>query len=98
MNRLTELLAASRGGRCILHVVAAVCDHAWGWHWAGIAREIGGATTTAERTEAFSLLDPRFRYVTSLDTNLAEKFQEVFALNALRRQQKEEKFRRIQLD
>ena len=55
-------------------------------------------TTTDERTEAFSLLDPRFRYVTSVDTNLAEKFREVFALNALRRQQKEEKFRRIQLD
>jgi len=41
-------------------------------------------TTSDERTEPFSLLDPRCRYVTSLDTNLAEKFQEVFALNALR--------------
>jgi len=45
-------------------------------------------TTTEERTEAFSLLDPRFRYVTSVDTNLAEKFREVFALNALCRQRK----------
>jgi len=54
--------------------------------------------TTDERTEPFSLLDPRFRYVTSVDTNLAEKFQEVFALNALRRQRKEENLRRTQVD
>src|SRR5262249_2406020 len=44
--------------------------------------------TADERTEPFSLLDPRFRYVKSVDTNLAEKFREVFALNAMRRQRK----------
>ena len=55
-------------------------------------------TATDELTEPFSLLDPRFRYVTSVDTNLAERFREVFALNALRRQRKEETLRRTQVD
>jgi hypothetical protein len=55
-------------------------------------------TTTDERTEPFSLLDPRFRYVTSVDTNLAEKFRAVFALNAMRRQRKAENLRRTQVD
>jgi len=55
-------------------------------------------TTTGEQTEAFGLLDPRFRYVTSVDTNLAEKFRAVFALNAMRRQRKVENLRRTQVD
>jgi len=33
-------LAAGRSGRVVLHLAAAVAGGAWGWHWAGIAREI----------------------------------------------------------
>jgi len=55
-------------------------------------------STSDERTEPFSLLDPRFRYVRSGDTDLAARFREVFTLNTIRRRQREEKLRPPQAD
>jgi hypothetical protein len=39
-QKLEIWLAAGRSGRVILHVAAAVAGGAWGWHWAGIVREM----------------------------------------------------------
>jgi hypothetical protein len=33
-------MAESRKGRVLLHIAAALADHQWGWHWAGIKREL----------------------------------------------------------
>lgn len=32
-------LSQYRIGRIALHVIAALLDHSWRWHWAGIKRE-----------------------------------------------------------
>ena len=33
-------LAGGSAGRVVLHLAAAVAGGAWGWHWAGIVREV----------------------------------------------------------
>jgi hypothetical protein len=33
-------LVQSHAGRIVLHVVAALRDHEWSWHWAGVVREL----------------------------------------------------------
>jgi hypothetical protein len=40
MNEIQLKLAGSSTGRIILHLIAAVRDHKWDWHLAGIKREL----------------------------------------------------------
>lgn len=40
MQTISMHLAESAIGRVILHCAAMVSDHAFKWHWQGIAREL----------------------------------------------------------
>jgi hypothetical protein len=43
MDAILLRAASTRFGRVALHLIAAASDHAWRFHWAGIAREFKGS-------------------------------------------------------
>jgi len=44
LNPMQTILAESRFGRVLLHVVCALRDHHLRWHWKGIRREFAAAS------------------------------------------------------
>jgi hypothetical protein len=44
---MAETLVKNRSGRVILHLLCAVRDHRWSWHWQGITRELLWANSLA---------------------------------------------------
>ena len=51
---MTLILAKSRFGRMVLHLICLAHDGKWRWHWAGIWREFhsAGITSTEVRSPA----------------------------------------------